>query len=113
MTVGLIDADSGEQILREGKADIIGINRRFFADPDWANKVRDGHFGGYPAMHALWDVQHELQQTPVLPHQCVLRDRKLSSETGDEKEARGSGGRSCGDAGGAGGGDAGAPRDAF
>jgi 2,4-dienoyl-CoA reductase (NADPH2) len=42
MTVGLIDADSGEQILREGKADLIGINRRFFADPDWANKVRDG-----------------------------------------------------------------------
>jgi 2,4-dienoyl-CoA reductase (NADPH2) len=41
MTVGLIDADSGEQILREGKADLIGINRRFFADPDWANKVRD------------------------------------------------------------------------
>ena len=44
MTVGLIDHDSGEQILREGKADLIGINRRFFADPDWANKVREGRF---------------------------------------------------------------------
>jgi 2,4-dienoyl-CoA reductase (NADPH2) len=42
MTVGLIDQHSGEEILREGKADLIGINRRFFADPDWANKVRDG-----------------------------------------------------------------------
>ena len=42
MTVGLIDADSGERILREGEADLIGINRRFFADPDWANKVREG-----------------------------------------------------------------------
>ena len=42
MTVGLIDADSGEEILRKGEADLIGINRRFFADPDWANKVRDG-----------------------------------------------------------------------
>jgi 2,4-dienoyl-CoA reductase (NADPH2) len=42
MTVGLIDADSGEQILREGKADLIGINRRFSADPEWANKVREG-----------------------------------------------------------------------
>jgi 2,4-dienoyl-CoA reductase (NADPH2) len=41
MTVGLIDADSGERILREGKADLIGINRRFFADPNWANKVRE------------------------------------------------------------------------
>jgi 2,4-dienoyl-CoA reductase (NADPH2) len=42
MTVGLINADTGEQILREGKADLIGINRRFFADPNWANKVREG-----------------------------------------------------------------------
>jgi len=42
MTVGLIDADSGEAILREGKADLIGINRRFFADNEWANKVRAG-----------------------------------------------------------------------
>jgi 2,4-dienoyl-CoA reductase-like NADH-dependent reductase (Old Yellow Enzyme family)/thioredoxin reductase len=42
MTVGLIDADSGEAILREGKADLIGINRRFFADNNWANKVREG-----------------------------------------------------------------------
>jgi 2,4-dienoyl-CoA reductase (NADPH2) len=42
MTVGHIDADSGEAILREGKADLIGINRRFFADNDWARKVREG-----------------------------------------------------------------------
>jgi 2,4-dienoyl-CoA reductase (NADPH2) len=41
LAVGLLDADCGEQILREGKADLIGVNRRFFADPDWANKVRE------------------------------------------------------------------------
>jgi 2,4-dienoyl-CoA reductase (NADPH2) len=41
MTVGLINADTGEAILREGKADLIGINRRFFADHNWANKVRE------------------------------------------------------------------------
>jgi 2,4-dienoyl-CoA reductase (NADPH2) len=28
--------------VREGKADLIGINRRFFADHNWANKVREG-----------------------------------------------------------------------
>ncbi len=43
MTVGLIDADSGDEIVRTGKADLIGINRRFFADSNWANKVREGH----------------------------------------------------------------------
>jgi len=42
MTVGLIDADSGDEIIRTGKADLIGINRRFFADSNWANKVREG-----------------------------------------------------------------------
>ena len=42
MTVGLIDADSGDEIIRSGKADLIGINRRFFADSNWANKVREG-----------------------------------------------------------------------
>jgi 2,4-dienoyl-CoA reductase (NADPH2) len=42
MTVGLIDADSGDEIIRTGKADLIGINRRFFADNNWAVKVREG-----------------------------------------------------------------------
>jgi 2,4-dienoyl-CoA reductase (NADPH2) len=38
------DADSGEKTLREGKADLIGINRRIFADPEYPNKVRAGRF---------------------------------------------------------------------
>ena len=42
MTVGVLDADRGEQALAEGKADLIGINRRFFADPDYVRKVQDG-----------------------------------------------------------------------
>ncbi len=44
MTVGLLDADLGEAILRESKADLIGFNRRIFADPDYPNKVRAGRF---------------------------------------------------------------------
>jgi 2,4-dienoyl-CoA reductase (NADPH2) len=44
MTVGGFDAALGEAVLREQKADLIGINRRFFADPDYANKVREGRF---------------------------------------------------------------------
>ena len=42
MTVGVLDADLGEKALVEGKADLIGINRRFFADPDYARKVQEG-----------------------------------------------------------------------
>jgi 2,4-dienoyl-CoA reductase (NADPH2) len=39
MTVGGFSADLGEMVLREGKADLIGINRRLFADPEYPNKV--------------------------------------------------------------------------
>jgi 2,4-dienoyl-CoA reductase (NADPH2) len=42
MAVGGLDADLGEQALREGNVDLIGINRRFFADPDYARKVQEG-----------------------------------------------------------------------
>jgi 2,4-dienoyl-CoA reductase (NADPH2) len=44
MTVGMLDADLGEAALREGKADLIGLNRRLFADPDYPNKVLAGRF---------------------------------------------------------------------
>jgi 2,4-dienoyl-CoA reductase (NADPH2) len=37
-----LDADLGEKVLREGKADLIGMNRRFFADPEYPNKVAEG-----------------------------------------------------------------------
>ena len=44
MTVCGFDADSGERVLSEGKADLIGMNRRIFADPEYPNKVRTGRF---------------------------------------------------------------------
>ncbi len=37
-----IDAEMGEKILREGKADFIGMTRRLLADPDLPNKVAEG-----------------------------------------------------------------------
>ncbi len=42
MAVGGLDADLGEKVLREGKADLIGMNRRFFADPEYPNKITEG-----------------------------------------------------------------------
>ncbi len=42
MAVGGLDADLGEMALREGKADLIGMNRRFFADPEYPRKVAEG-----------------------------------------------------------------------
>lgn len=42
MTVGGFDADLGEMVLEQGKVDLIGMTRRFFADNEYPNKVREG-----------------------------------------------------------------------
>ncbi|HEY3277100.1 MAG TPA: FAD-dependent oxidoreductase [Syntrophorhabdaceae bacterium] len=42
MAVGGFDADLGEMVLKEGNADLIGMTRRLFADPEYANKVKEG-----------------------------------------------------------------------
>ena len=42
ITVGRLDADLGEQLLREGKADFIAMTRRLFADPELPNKLASG-----------------------------------------------------------------------
>jgi 2,4-dienoyl-CoA reductase (NADPH2) len=40
--VGRLDAELGEQILREGKVDFIGMTRRLQADPDYPKKLASG-----------------------------------------------------------------------
>ncbi len=41
--VGRLDAELGEQILREGKVDFIGMTRRLQADPDYPRKIAMGN----------------------------------------------------------------------
>lgn len=43
VSVGKIsDPDEAEALLRDGKADIIGMARQLLADPDWVRKVEEG-----------------------------------------------------------------------
>jgi len=42
IAVGRLDAELGEQILEEGKADFVSIGRRLMADPELPNKVASG-----------------------------------------------------------------------
>ncbi|MBN1662783.1 MAG: FAD-dependent oxidoreductase [Deltaproteobacteria bacterium] len=42
MAVGRLDQETGEKVLREGKADLIAIGRRLIADPELPNKVMGG-----------------------------------------------------------------------
>jgi len=42
IVVGRMDADLGERVISEGKADFIGMTRRLIADPEYPNKVASG-----------------------------------------------------------------------
>ncbi len=42
MTVTGFDGDSAEKVLSEGKADLVGFNRRIFADHNYPEKIRTG-----------------------------------------------------------------------
>lgn len=44
ITVGRLDPELGEEILREGKADFIAMTRRLFADPELPNKIAAGRY---------------------------------------------------------------------
>ena len=39
---GRLDAELGEELLREGKLDFIGMTRRLLADPEYPNKIAEG-----------------------------------------------------------------------
>jgi 2,4-dienoyl-CoA reductase (NADPH2) len=42
IVVGKFDAELGEMMLEEGKADFIGMTRRLQADPDYPKKIKEG-----------------------------------------------------------------------
>ena len=58
MTTGNIrDPKVAEQILEEGRADLIGMGRGLIADPEWVNKVQSGKNQRYVnVFHVTSDV---------------------------------------------------------
>ena len=42
LVAGRLDAELGEEALREGKLDFVGMTRRLLADPDYPRKVAEG-----------------------------------------------------------------------
>jgi 2,4-dienoyl-CoA reductase (NADPH2) len=59
ITVGRLDPKLGEQILREGKADFIGLHRRLLADPELPNKVAQGKLEDIAPCTACYYCWHE------------------------------------------------------
>ena len=67
ITVGRLDADLGEEILREGKADFIAMTRRLFADPELPNKLAAGNIDRHSTMYILYLLQSG-GRAPEMPY---------------------------------------------
>ena len=75
MTVGGFDAELGEEVLRQGKADFIGLCRSLFADPEFPNKVASGRLDDIaPCTHC-----NECQKMNNQPRRCRI-DAALGTE---------------------------------
>jgi len=83
VTGGIHGFEQAERLLRDGRADIVGLARQSLADPDWFEKVRAGHGDEvmvceYTNYCEALDQKHE-QVT------CQLWDRKRLDEPGIRK----------------------------
>jgi 2,4-dienoyl-CoA reductase (NADPH2) len=82
ITVGGFNAELGEKVLQEGKADFIGFCRSLLADPEFPNKVASGRLGDIaPCTHCS-----ECQKMNNLPRRCRI-DAALGTEQYEIKKA--------------------------
>ncbi|MDI7259382.1 MAG: FAD-dependent oxidoreductase [Thermodesulfobacteriota bacterium] len=69
-----------ERVLKEGKADFIALARPLLADPDWANKVKEGRPEDIrPCIGCLEGCHHRIQESKAIG--CAVNPM-----TGKEKE---------------------------
>lgn len=77
IAVGRIDPTMGEQILRDGKADFIAMNKRQLADPELSNKVAAGNLEDIaPCTACETCISYRVYRLPV---QCRI-NAALGSE---------------------------------
>ncbi len=73
-----LDYDLGEKALRDGVLDYVGMTRRFLADPDYPNKVKEGRLDDIrPCLGCLHCMDVRLQNKYV---QCRVNPR-INRET--------------------------------
>ncbi len=86
ITVGKIyDPSFAEEVLRRGKADFVALGRALFADPEWANKAREGRFDDICSCIYCLNCFHFAAHTHVLKegitcsvNPAVLREKEYA-----------------------------------
>jgi 2,4-dienoyl-CoA reductase (NADPH2) len=79
ITVGRLDPELGEQVLKQGKADFIALNRRLLADPELPNKVSTGRMQDIVPCTACLYCWYKRRQN--LPIKC-----RVNAALGKEQE---------------------------
>jgi len=70
ITAGRLDAELGELALQQGMADLIGLNRRLFADPEYPNKVAAGRMEDIAPCTACLECMSRMET--VQPIRCRI-----------------------------------------
>lgn len=79
ITVGRLDPELGEKILKQGKSDFIGLHRRLLADPELPNKIASGRLEDIAPCTACYYCWHERRQER--PIRC-----RINAALGKERE---------------------------
>ena len=80
MAHGRLDPVTGEQILRDGKADFIGMTRRLMADPELPNKVAAGRLEDIAPCTACSSCGMEISPTGEISFTSCRVNAALGSE---------------------------------
>jgi len=89
IAVGRLDAELGERILREGKADLIALGRRLVADPELPNKIAAGRLEDIAPCTACLECVNRIRRTE--PARCRInaalgKEREYAIEPAEKKK---------------------------
>ena len=76
-----IDAELGEKILRQGKADFIGMTRRLLADPELPNKVAAGRLEDIAPCTRCLSCIDRIHSHPMPGRSCCRINASLTRES--------------------------------
>jgi len=86
-TVGRLDAELGEEALREGKVDFIGMCRRLMADPELPNKLAAGRLDDIrPCLACLQCMHGRPEPVPCVVNASLGREREYAVKPAEKKK---------------------------
>jgi 2,4-dienoyl-CoA reductase (NADPH2) len=87
ITVGRLDAELGEEALRQGKVDFVGLCRRLMADPELPNKLASGRLDDIrPCLACLQCMHGRPEPVPCVVNASLGREREYTVKQAGKKK---------------------------